>query len=406
MDHSKVEKFKSLLSDDHLIGPLGIRNSQAKRFYEENDNYPDVRPPFFRDVDRIVHSLCFSRYIDRSQVFFNLKPFNANITHRSLHVKLVSRISQQIGRILKLNTDLIEAIALGHDLGHTPAGHLGEVILDELSRSYNLGGFLHNAQSVRWLFYLEKRFPKKPARGLNLTLQTLDGILCHDGEVNERELKPVRINGKNWEDHLREYNDAFSENNIKRIPMTYEGVVVRFSDTIAYIGRDIEDAILLKFIKRSDIPTKCKKILGDTNRKIIYNLIMDLISFSYENEIIGYSEKIFNALKELKKFNYENIYNKRDLYYNHDSEISYMKQLKEKFELIFKSSLDDLKIENYQAPIFKDHIEYIDDKNYSTYYEPLKRKQQLPLIVRDYIAGMSDKYFNDIFERFKNREKN
>ncbi|MFX1357112.1 MAG: deoxyguanosinetriphosphate triphosphohydrolase family protein [Promethearchaeota archaeon] len=404
MDHSKVEKFKSLLSDDHLIGPLGIRNSQAKRFYEENDDYPDVRPPFFRDVDRIVHSLCFSRYIDRSQVFFNLKPFNANITHRSLHVKLVSRISQQIGRILKLNTDLIEAIALGHDLGHTPAGHLGEVILNELSRSYNLGGFLHNAQSVRWLFYLEKRFPKKPARGLNLTLQTLDGILCHDGEVNERELKPVRINGKNWEDHLREYNDAFSENNIKRIPMTYEGVVVRFSDTIAYIGRDIEDAILLKFIKRSDIPTKCKKILGDTNRKIIYKLIMDLISFSYENEIIGYSENIFNALKELKKFNYENIYNKRDLYYNHDSEISYMKQLKEKFELIFKSSLDDLKIENYQAPIFKDHIEYIDDKNYSTYYEPLKRKQQLPLIVRDYIAGMSDKYFNDIFERFKNRE--
>lgn len=401
MDHSKVEKFKSLLSDDHLIGPLGIRNSQAKRFYDENDVYPDVRPPFFRDVDRIVHSLCFSRYIDRSQVFFNLKPFNANITHRSLHVKLVARIAQQIGRILKLNTDLIEAIALGHDLGHTPAGHLGELILNELSRNYHLGGFLHNAQSVRWLFFLEKRFPKKPAKGLNLTLQTLDGILCHDGEVNERELKPFEVNGKSWENHFREYNDAFGENNIKRIPMTYEGVVVRFSDTIAYIGRDIEDAILLKFIKRTDIPENCKKVLGDTNRKIIYNLIMDLIGFSYENEIIGYSEDIFNALRELKKFNYEKIYNKRDLYYNHDLEISYMKQLKEKFELIFKSSFYDLEQEDYEAPIFKDHIEYIDDKNYSTYYQPLREKDQLALIVRDYIAGMSDKYFNDIYERFK-----
>ena len=401
MDHHKVEKFKSLLSDDHLIGPLGIRNSQAKRFYDENDVYPDVRPPFFRDVDRIVHSLCFSRYIDRSQVFFNLKPFNANITHRSLHVKLVARISQQIGRILKLNTDLIEAIALGHDLGHTPAGHLGEVILDELSRKYRLGGFLHNAQSVRWLFYLEKRFPKRPAKGLNLTLQTLDGILCHDGEVNERELKPLEVNGKSWEDHFMEYNDAFGENNIKRIPMTYEGVVVRFSDTIAYIGRDIEDAILLKFIKRTDIPENCTNVLGDTNRKIIYNLIMDLISFSYENEIIGYTEGIFNALRELKKFNYENIYNKRDLYYNHDLEVSYMKQLKEKFQIIFKSSLYDLEHQYYDAPIFKDHIEYIDDENYSTYYQPLREKGQLALIVRDYIAGMSDKYFNEIYERFK-----
>jgi dGTPase len=401
LDHSKIQKFKELLSNDLLIGPKGIHNSQASRYYDEDDSYEDIRPPFFRDVDRIVHSLCFSRYIDRSQVFFDLKPFNANITHRSLHVKLVARIARQIGRVLKLNNDLIEAIALGHDVGHTPAGHLGEEILREICYKYKLGGFLHNAQSIRWLFYLEKRFPKKPAKGLNLTLQTLDGILCHDGEVNERELKPVAINGKKWDDFFKEYNDAFNDNKIKRIPMSYEGVVVRICDTIAYIGRDIEDAILLKFINRSDIPVTCRKILGDTNRKIIHNLIMDLLNYSIDSDMVGYSEQIYEALRELKQFNYEKIYNQRDLHIFNHSNLSYTDYLKEKFEFIFERSLEDLERYNKESPIFTDHIDYIDDANYTTYYEPIKNQNKLALIVRDYIAGMSDNYFNEIYNRYK-----
>ena len=401
MDRSRVQKFKELLSNDLLIGPKGIHNSQASRYYDENDSYEDIRPPFFRDVDRIVHSLCFSRYIDRSQVFFDLKPFNANITHRSLHVKLVARIARQIGRVLKLNNDLIEAIALAHDVGHTPAGHLGEEILREICYKYKIGGFLHNAQSIRWLFYLEKRFPKKPAKGLNLALQTLDGILCHDGEVNERELKPVKVNGKQWDDFFKEYNDAFNNNKIKRIPMSYEGVVVRICDTIAYIGRDIEDAILLKFIKRSDIPLSCRKILGDTNRKIIHNLIMDLLNYSINSEMVGYSEEIYNALRELKQFNYEKIYNQRDLHVFNHSNLSYADYLKEKFEFIFERSLEDLQRYDKESPIFTDHIDYIDDTNYTTYYEPIKNQNKLALIVRDYIAGMSDNYFNEIYNRYK-----
>lgn len=400
VNQEKVEEFKRLLFNNQNIGPIGIKNSQAVRLNNEIDTLPDIRPPFFRDVDRIVHSLSFSRYIDRSQVFFDLQPFNANITHRSLHVKLVSRIAKQIGYILKLNTDLIEAISLGHDLGHAPGGHMGEDIINEISKSYNLGGFSHNAQSVRWLSHLEKRFPKEPAKGLNLTLQTLDGILCHDGEVNERTLKPVKINGKSWEDHLIEYEDAFGKNIIKRIPMSFEGVVVRFSDTIAYIGRDIEDAILLKFIKRSQIPEGCRKKLGDTNRNIIYNLIMDLLEFSFEKEIIGYSEEIFDALKELKKFNYDKIYNRKEFYYNNKSDVPYIDQLKQKFKIIFEKSIEDLKKENYKSPIFTDHINYIDDKKYTTYFTPLKEQNRLALIVRDYIAGMSDKYFNEIFKRY------
>jgi dGTPase len=381
---------------DSDIGNRAISDSDAIRYREEDQESEfDIRPPFFRDVDRIVHSLCYSRYIDRSQVFFGIN--NANITHRSLHVILVSRVSRQIGRILKLNNDLIEAISLGHDVGHPPAGHLGEEILNEISKEYNIGSYSHNAQGVRWLTYLEKRFPNEPANGLNLTLQVLDGILCHDGEVHEQKLKPKKVNGKSWEDHFNEYNDAFGENKITRIPMSYEGVAVRLADTISYIGRDIEDAILLKFIDRSEIPSSCTEILGDTNRKIMKTLIMDLLKNSIANDYIGYSEEIFEALKELKKFNYNRIYTRRNLFTKTKTKDTFEYELKKKFYLIFEKSLTDLENANYNAPIFKEHIEYIDDKNYSTYYEPYKNEGKLPIIARDYMAGMSDKYFNQIY---------
>jgi dGTPase len=386
---------------DSDIGNRAISDSDAIRYRQEDQESEfDIRPPFFRDVDRIVHSLCYSRYIDRSQVFFGIN--NANITHRSLHVILVSRISRQIGRILKLNNDLIEAISLGHDLGHPPAGHLGEEILNEISREYKIGSFSHNAQGVRWLSYLEKRFPNEPAHGLNLTLQVLDGILCHDGEVNEQKLKPKEINGKTWDDHLKEYHDAFGEQNRKRIPMSYEGVAVRLADTISYIGRDIEDAILLKFINRSDIPSYCKETLGDTNRKIMKTLIMDLLKNSMASEYIGYSEEIFEALKELKKFNYDKIYTRRNLFKKTKTKDTFEYELKQQFYLIFNKSLTDLEKKNYDAPIFKEHVEYIDDKDYSTYYEPYKSEGKLQIIARDYIAGMSDKYFKYIYEKYKN----
>jgi dGTPase len=308
--------------------------------------------------------------------------------------------------VLKLNLELIECISLAHDIGHSPGGHSAEMILNDISKKYKIGGFNHNAQGIRWLHYLEKRFPKKPAQGLNLTLQVLDGVLCHDGEINEQKLKPIKINGKSWEDHFKEYDDCFNEDKIKRIPMSYEGVVVRFADTISYVGRDIEDAVLLKFIKRSDIPNNCKKVLGDTNRKIINSLIMDLLDFSLENdgEYIGYSEEIFGAIKELKVFNYENIYIKRDLIKKNNSKITFMDELRHKYEFLFEMCLKDLEDLNYDAPIFKDHIEYIDDSNYSSYFLPLKNDNKLILIVRDFIAGCSDKYFDEIYNIYHNKK--
>jgi len=382
------------------IGDRGLPDSAANRLYEEKEDtpYEDIRPPFFRDVDRIVHSKAYARYIDKTQVFFGVN--NANITHRSLHVILVSRIARQIGRVLKLNTDLIEAISLGHDIGHCPFGHLGEQILDEVSKEYGLGNFNHNAQGVRWLAYLEKRFPKEPAGGLNLTLQVLDGILCHDGEINEQELKPEKVNGKTWDDHFREYEDAFNKNRIKKIPATFEGIAVRLADTISYIGRDIEDAILLKFITRADIPEGSKKVLGDTNRAIMRNLIMDLLDYSIEHETIGYNEDVFNALKDLKAFNYDKIYLRRDLKHESDTRKNFIGKLTVKFKVIFTHVLKDLQEENFNSPVFKDHIEYIDDKDYTTYYKPLRDRDELNILVRDYIAGMSDKYFNQTYELF------
>ncbi|NVM36590.1 MAG: HD domain-containing protein [Candidatus Lokiarchaeota archaeon] len=400
MNKRTIDLLQTRMKRDD-VGIHGILDSEATRYYEEESE--EIRPAFFRDVDRIVHSKAFSRYIDKSQVFFDIN--NANITHRSLHVTLVSRVSRQIGRVLRLNTDLIEAIALGHDIGHSPFGHLGEELLNELSRDYNMGTFSHNAQGIRWLSYLERRFPEEPAKGLNLTLQVLDGILCHDGEVNEQKLKPIKRNGKKWEDHLKEYEDCFNNNIMNRVPMSYEGIAVRFADTISYIGRDIEDAILLKLITRNQIPELCKKVLGDTNAKIINTLITDLLNYSLDNDVIGYSDNIFEALKELKAFNYEYIYTRRDLLNKNSTGKSFVDSLKYKFELIFKTCMKDLEENNHDAPIFKDHIEYIDDQNYITYFKPLKKTNKLTLIVRDYLAGMSDKYFNEIFERIQKESK-
>jgi len=404
MNHDTIKQLKHLFRKEIEIGQWGISDTAANRYYKErDDDKKDIRSPFFRDTDRIIHSKAYARYIGKSQVFFNLDTFNANITHRSLHVTLVSRLAQQIGRILKLNTDLIKGIAHGHDVGHPPFGHLGEEILNELSEKYQLGRFFHNAQGVRWLSRLERRFPQEPARGLNLTLQVLDGILCHNGEISERVLKPKEINGKSWEDHYKEYNDSISENKIRRIPMSYEGIAVRFADTIAYIGRDIEDAILLKYIKREDIPKKCKEVLGDTNREIIHTLMMDLLANSLECNTIGYSKRVFNALRDLKKFNYHEIYHRRDFYVEDDSNMTFMDKIRRKFYVIFEKSLQDVKKKLVESPIFKDHIEYIDDKNYSTYYKPLKAQGKLPLIVRDYISGMSDEYFKITYERIKTK---
>ena len=203
---------------------------------------PDIRPNYFRDIDRIIHSTYYTRYVDKTQVFSFAN--NDNISKRMLHVQLVSKVARTIGRALSLNEDLIEAISLGHDLGHVPFGHVGEKILNEISEKNNLGYFNHNVQSVRELMILED-----DGKGKNITVQVLDGILCHNGEFELIKYKPKK---KNIEEFLNDYNNSYKIKNYCRtlVPMTLEGCVVRISDMIAYLGRDIEDAIRLNIIKK------------------------------------------------------------------------------------------------------------------------------------------------------------
>ena len=199
-------------------------------YLEKNES--DFRAPFSRDVDRILYSLSFQRYMDKTQVF-SFKE-NDHLTKRMIHVLYVSKIARTIGRALNLNEDLIEAGALGHDLGHTPFGHVGEAILNEISLRAGCGYFNHNVHSVRLLMNIENY-----GNGKNITLQTLDAILCHNGELVMGKYEPKW--NKTKDDFLRDYERTYKDKNssLQLIPMTLEGCVVRISDLIAYLGRDI-----------------------------------------------------------------------------------------------------------------------------------------------------------------------
>ncbi|MEJ2689287.1 MAG: HD domain-containing protein [Deltaproteobacteria bacterium] len=283
--------------EEMILSPYACKSHEGiRRRVEEKIG---LRQCFALDADRILHSRAYTRYIDKTQVFYMVE--NDHITHRVLHVQLVSKIARTIGRFLGLNEDLIEAIALGHDIGHPPFGHDGERFLSKLCKEAGLHPFLHNVQSV---FFLEDI--ERGGRGWNLTLQTLDGILCHDGEVHNRVLTPHRE--KDFPFFDRQILVKQQNPKTDLLPMTLEGCLVRFADTVAYVGRDIEDAIILGLITREEIPAAVQDTLGKTNGTIVYTLVADLIRNSVEQGYIAFSAEMADRLLELKKFNYERIY--------------------------------------------------------------------------------------------------
>ena len=285
--------------EKQFLSPIAAQSAVGVRRHEDALLKTGYRQAFSVDVDRILHSRAYARYIDKTQVFYLIQ--NDHITHRVLHVQLVSKIARTIGRFLGLNEDLIEAIALGHDIGHTPFGHDGERFLSALCRQHGIGHFQHNIQSVHFLDKVERK-----GRGWNLCLQTLDGILCHDGEIHNQRLQPMRA--KTFEDLDQEMALKQSGPDLQLMPMTLEGCVVRMADTVSYIGRDIEDAIRLKMIARSDLPPKCVKRLGNTNGTIVYHLVTDIIHNSFQNPYVAFSPEVSEALEGLKAFNLERIY--------------------------------------------------------------------------------------------------
>ncbi|MGN1324363.1 MAG: deoxyguanosinetriphosphate triphosphohydrolase family protein [Bacilli bacterium] len=377
MEQKLFQEIKNTMhKKDEFLSPYASKNEEGLRLNQESQ---DIRPNYFRDIDRIIYSLSYTRYIDKTQVFSHKE--NDHISKRMTHVQMVSKIARTIGRALSLNEDLIEASALGHDLGHPPFGHTGEAILNKISLELGLGYFNHNIQSVRTLLKIENQ-----GKGSNLCLQTLDAIMCHNGEIELAEYYPV---SKDIETFLQEYNLSYQDNNIikKLRPMTLEGCIVRVSDIIAYIGRDIEDAIRLGIITKDDIPQNIKNILGDNNRDIINTIILDIITNSYEKPYIKISPNIFTAIKELKKFNYENIYYKA----NTNEDINQYEMMFRKLIEVYYYQLQNNKEEEIIYQSYLNHMSKEYRQNNSNYR-----------IIIDYIAGMTDDYFKKQYEKYKN----
>ena len=364
----------NFLKKEENLSEYATKSSESIRLKDLTDD--DIRPSFFRDIDRIIHSLSYSRYADKTQVF----PYKENdhISKRMIHVQLVSKIARTIGRALNLNEDLIEAIALGHDIGHTPLGHEGEYILDEISMRELGERFAHNIQSVRHCMFVENK-----GEGLNLSIQVLDGIMCHNGEILSNEYTPMK---KDQEEFLKEYELAYKdlEATKKNRPMTLEGCVVRISDVIGYIGRDIEDAILLGKINRNEIPQEISQVLGTTNKEIINTIILDIIKESINKPYIKMSEEVYKALFSLKKFNSKYIYSKSMT----EEEKAYYKVGMNK---IFNRYLNDIETNNQKSIIYQIFL----NNQTSTYQKETATKRK----VIDFIAGMTDDLFLSEIEK-------
>ena len=370
-DSVDLQKIRESLNklEEQFFSPLAARSKDAVRRFSEERIDAGHRQNYAVDSDRILHSLAYTRYIDKTQVFYLVD--NDHITHRVLHVQLVSKISRTIGRFLGLNEDLIEAIALGHDLGHCPFGHDGETYLSELCERHGIGPFQHNLQSVRFMDKIERK-----GRGLNLTLQTLDGIMCHDGEIHMPQLAPHPH--KTFETFDEEMAIKQADATVPLTPMTLEGCVMRMADTIAYVGRDIEDAIRLNLIQRDQLPTESTRQLGNTNGTIVYNLVTDLIQNSYQKTAVALSPGTSHALKQLKDFNLTHIYLNPKI--KPDSG-----KIKQLFNVLFDRYLEDLDKGNHGSILFTEYLRDMSEA-YATTTKPAE-------IVRDFIAGMTDKYF-------------
>ena len=356
-------------SSNQCLSCYATPNSKAFRAKEEKENR--FRPPFAVDRDRILYSGAFRRYTGKTQVVFFASLLDEQLTSRSIHTISVAQVARTIGHLLRLNLDLIEAISLGHDLGHPPFGHDGEKYLSMISKKYNIGSFHHNIQSLRIVDLISKK-----GQGLNLTFQVREGILSHNGEVHDQKLIPDQNKS---EDNLREYIQACeSGKNVAFFPMTLEACVVRISDTIAYIGQDIEDAIRLGMVERKQLPEECSRILGNNNGKIIETLVKDVVENSYNKNYICMSKKVSDSLHKLKRFNYEHIYNSKKLKVSHN-------RIEKGFDILFKMFLDDIFKNNFTSPIYEDYL-----KGKSNLYLESTSDQ---MKVRDYLAGMTDRYF-------------
>jgi len=373
-NQKKMEEITNeiLSREEQNFSPFATRDSQALRKIPAPDY---LRSNFAKDRDRIIYSGAFRRYIGKTQVFYFANLLDEQISNRSNHAVQVSQIARTIGKMLGINLDLIEAIALGHDLGHTPFGHDGEDFLSQLCKANGIGEFHHNVQSL----YVVDRIANS-GKGLNLTLQVRDGILSHDGEAHNQSIIPNPH--KTEEDLLKYCLDREAGKRPEFYPMTLEGCTVRIADVIAYLGQDIEDAIRLGFTQRDAIPEECAQGLGRSNGEIIDTLVKDVILTSFQNNFIAFSPEVSELVKILKEFNYRTIYL--------NSQVNQEKtKIKQGFALLFNQFLADITGENEKSLIFRHFL------NSRPQY---RDKVSPPEMVRDFIATMTDRYFTAVLE--------
>lgn len=359
--------------EESTLSHFATKSHQAFRL---NPEPKDPRSPFALDRDRVLYSGAFRRYSGKTQVIYFTSQLDEMLSSRSIHTLSVAQVSRTIGKFLGLNQELIEAIALAHDLGHAPFGHDGEKFLSQQCEAHNIGQYHHHIQSLHIVDHIAKS-----GRGLNLTFQVRDGILSHDGEVHDQKLEP-HLNKS--EINLQEYiSHVLSGKKVEMMPMTLEGCVVRISDTIAYIGQDIEDAIRIGLIKRSDIPRDLRNTLGSTNGEIIDTLVKDVVYNSIDKPYVCFSQDISKKLNMLKKFNYDYIYLSDHLKKEHE-------KIEIGFELLFNIFLQDLGTSNKKSRINK-HFLNSKDRSYLSITNDAEK-------VRDFIGGMTDRYFVEVLK--------
>lgn len=374
------DKLQARIQDDrnrHVVNPNAFQDDNVVRRDPSHDKANLWRPAFVRDVEKIIHMPYYNRYADKTQVFSLYK--NDDISRRSQHVQLVSRIARNIGSLLGLNLDLIEAISLGHDIGHTPFGHAGEHMLNELYHGETGRYFHHNIQSAR---VLDRIFP------LNLSLQTLDGIICHNGELEMQEYRPVsEMDFAKFDERVAQcYREEKA--NGKLIPSTLEACVMRVSDIIAYLGKDRQDAIKLGLLESTSDFVDGK--IGKTNAEIINNMIVNIVENSYGQPYLKMDPEYFEAFSAAKQEN------NRLIYGNDALKTVYQEQIRPMFEAVYFALLKDAKDQKKDSLLYKHHIQYICKE--TQYYSKINYEDNEPDdIVVDYMASMTDDYFIDLY---------
>jgi len=374
----KMKVWRKLREEmEASLSQYAARSTESRGRLEPEEEC-NIRTIYERDADRILHSEEFRRLRHKTQVFFNAK--NDHICTRMEHVLYVSSISCTIARTLGLNSDLTNAIALGHDLGHAPFGHTGERVLRKCVKQINSeGDFKHELHSLRVVDRLAARRTGSQGEklGLNLSFEVRDGIVSHCGEKYEEYVL--------YRDTLKKPEDLYNQS---KNPYTLEACVVRLVDKIAYVGRDIEDAVRAGLIKSWDIPKDLMKTLGKTNSEIIHNLVVDLIENSYGRDCIQLSREKGEALEQLIKENVR-------LIYQSDKIKRYEKNTENILEGLFYSLYEALqdpeKLSNSRIKVYQNFADFIKSKKYA---EDEKKEQ----IVVDYIAGMTDNYAMSCFE--------